>query len=114
MCVGSCAAFYLFGKEREQGFHRKKKGGDWNRRPELVLFRRQLEEIHASLENELQSELHDARIMRVCGREEIAGTKGPPHMVELSVVEGIVGLPAKFDGGCLPDGETLEEAHIEI
>src|SRR5690348_3085756 len=66
------------------------------------------------LENELQGELHDAWIMRVCGGEEIAGTKGPPHMVELSVVEGIVGLPAKFDGGRLFDGELLEQAHIEI
>jgi hypothetical protein len=39
MCVGSWAAFYLFGKEREQGFGRKK-GGDSNRRPGL----RQVEE----------------------------------------------------------------------
>src|SRR5579859_70840 len=113
MCVGSCAAFYIFEEEREQGIG-KKKGGDWNRRPELVLFRRQLEEIHASLENELQGELHDPGVMRVCRGEEIARAERSPDMVELRVVEGIVGLPAKFDGGRLPDGETLEEAHIEI
>src|SRR5579859_3452492 len=41
MCVGSCAAFYLFEEEREQGIG-KKKGGDWKRCPprQCIFYKR--------------------------------------------------------------------------
>ena len=121
MCVGSWAAFYLFEEEREQGIGRKK-GGDSHRRPGVSQCRGQGRVPSCGLEDELQSELHDTRVMRVCRGEEIArtrwvrgrATEGSPDVIELCMVEGIVGFPAEFDRGRFLDGELLKKAHIEI
>jgi hypothetical protein len=67
-----------------------------------------------NLENELQSKLHDSRIMRIGCREEIARAEGPSYMVELRVIKGVEGFPAEFNRRRFSDRETLEKSHIEI
>jgi len=51
-----------------------------------------------SLENELQSKLHDAWVMSIRCRQKIARTEGSPYVVELRMVESVVSFPSEFDG----------------
>src|SRR5436305_4297104 len=127
MCVDSCAAFYLFEREREQGLGRKRA---------VRLSRTALSGVGAS-ELEAQAKLHAPREMRVSGMKKrgccdapgVAGgvvcTTGAVHchaaassrtanLVELRMVEKVEVLPAEIDCFILAEGKALEEAEVEI
>ena len=85
----------------------------WERREELPETRTALP-ANDSLEDELQSKLHDAGIMRRCGCQVRGRLELAIDDRELSVVERVERFPTEFKGRGFLDGEALEKSHVEI
>src|SRR5215469_14743363 len=116
MCVGSCGAFYLFGKKGNKDSVKKE-----GRRSEPDSNRR-LSGFRAS-EIEPQTELHTAWIVRARQVHEGCASKGSSRLwrwhgavyaIKLRVIEEVERFPAEFEPGALIDREALESAEVEV
>jgi len=96
--------------------HTRLKGTDGA--AELQVWQRLFDEFkspsQAILEDELQSKLHDARIVSAGRGQERWRSKVTVYTRKLSVVKSIEGFPAEFDSSWFLNCELFVNTHIEV